>query len=357
VSLNIMTDHPAILLLASIALIALAVLLLRPGFGYLWRWLRLLRSGRRVLVEDALKHLHDAEYTGRTATLQSLSGALEISGNRAADLAARLEAGGLIRSTATGLELTPEGRSDALRVIRIHRLWERFLADRTGLEESVWHREADRREHRTTTEQVTQLAARLGDPRFDPHGDPIPTAAGEMPPRRGQPITALAPGETAVVVHVEDEPHAIYAQLLAQEIRPGVPVRLLDSTPERLRLEADGEEHVLAPVVAANVWVTRLEKPEAAEEQAGPVEHLADLKIGEEAVIIGLSRACRGVERRRLLDLGIHPGATVRAELTAVTGDPTAYRVCGAMIALRAEQARQIRITRAESPSVEARSA
>jgi DtxR family Mn-dependent transcriptional regulator len=285
--------------------------------------------------------------------LQSLSGALEISGNRAAALVAGLEAGGLIRSTATGLELTPDGRSDALRVIRIHRLWERFLADRTGLEESVWHREADRREHGMTSEEVAQLAARLGDPRYDPHGDPIPTAAGEIPPRRGQPITALEPGKAAVVVHVEDEPEAIYAQLLAQEIRPGVTVRLLELRAERIRLEADGEEHVLAPVVAANIWVTPFEKLEAREEPTGPVEHLADLRTGEEAVILGLSRACRGVERRRLLDLGIHPGATVRAELTAPAGDPTAYRVCGAMIALREEQARHIRVTRHEHPAVE----
>jgi DtxR family Mn-dependent transcriptional regulator len=352
-----MSDQPAILLMLAVAVIAIAVLLLRPGFGYVWRWLRLVRNGRRVLVEDALKHLHDAEYTGRPATLQSLTGALEISGNRAADLAAGLEAGGLVRSTVSGLELTPEGRSDALRVIRVHRLWERFLADRTGLEESHWHREADRLEHRMTSEEVTRLAARLGDPRFDPHGDPIPTAAGEIPPRRGQPITALEPGAAAVVVHVEDEPEAIYAQLLAQDIRPGVPVRLLDSAVERIRLEVDGEEHVLAPVVAANVWVTPLEKPQAEEEPAGPSENLTDLKPGEAAVIVGLSRACRGIERRRLLDLGIHPGANVRAELTAPSGDPTAYRVCGAMIALREEQARHIRVTRGQDPAVEAKSA
>jgi len=294
-------------------------------------------------MEDALKHLHDCEYVGRTATLQSLSGALEISGQRATELAARIEAGGLLRAGGRGLELTSEGRRYALKIIRTHRLWERFLADRTGLSEKDWHREADLREHRLSSAEVARLARRLGDPRFDPHGDPIPTAAGEIPPRRGQPLPALAAGTGAVIVHVEDEPEAIYAQLLAQGLRAGMQIRILDASPERIRLEADGEEQVLAPVVAANVWATPL-REEA--EFTGPHERLSEIGAGEDATVVGLARACRGLERRRLLDLGIRPGATVRAEYSAPGGDPTAYRVCGAMIALRREQAQQIQVTR-----------
>ncbi|MBN2492661.1 MAG: DtxR family transcriptional regulator [Planctomycetes bacterium] len=338
-----MAEHPVLLLLGAALSVALALLFFRPRQGLVFRWIRLSRSGRQVLMEDALKHLHDCEYVGRTATLHSLSGALETSGHRAADLAAHLEAGGLVHTSDRGLELTSEGRRYALKVIRTHRLWERFLADRTGLSEKDWHREADLREHRLGPAEVARLARRLGDPRFDPHGDPIPTSRGEIPPRRGRPLPALAAGTAAVIVHVEDEPEAVYAQILAQGLHAGTRIRILDASAERIRLESDGEEQVLAPVVAANVWATPL--PEDTE-FTGPHERLSALKTGEAATIVGLARACRGLERRRLLDLGIRRGAAVTAELRAPGGNPTAYRVCGAMLALRREQAEQIQITR-----------
>ncbi|MGD9375983.1 MAG: FeoA family protein, partial [Anaerolineae bacterium] len=76
------------------------------------------------------------------------------------------------------------------------------------------------------------------------------------------------------------------------------------------------------------------------------VEHLSDLEPGEKAVVAGLSPSCRGSERRRFLDLGILPGTAVEAEMISPSGDPTAYRVRGALLALRREQAEYIRITR-----------
>ncbi|RME45954.1 MAG: ferrous iron transport protein A [Caldilineae bacterium] len=60
-----------------------------------------------------------------------------------------------------------------------------------------------------------------------------------------------------------------------------------------------------------------------------------------------MTRACRGAERRRLMDLGILPGTLIRAEMVSPSGDPTAYRIRGALIALRKEQADRIYITRA----------
>jgi len=232
--------------------------------------------------------------------------------------------------------LTADGRSYALRVIRIHRLWERFLADHTGVSESQWHHEADRKEHELTPEQADVLSAELGHPVFDPHGDPIPTPDGEMPGRRGLPLSALNPGATARIVHVEDEPDAVYAQLVAARLYPGTTVRVLEHTRDRMRIEADLQEHVLAPVVAANLSVEPIGD---ALDAAAPDNRLSSLAIGQEATVVDISAACRGVERRRLLDLGIVPGTLVRAELESAGGDPIAYRIRGAMIALRKDQA------------------
>jgi DtxR family Mn-dependent transcriptional regulator len=242
----------------------------------------------------------------------------------------------LITRAAQGIRLTEEGRSYALRIIRIHRLWERFLADRTGIAETEWHHEADRQEHLITTEQAEALSAQLGHPLYDPHGDPIPTPQGEMPQSRGMALSSLQPGATARIVHVEDEPDVVYRQLIAARLHPGVTIRVLEHTPDRMRIEAEMQEHLLAPVVAANLTVEPI--GDLMEANAAD-SRLSSLTIGQEATVVDIAAACRGVERRRLLDLGVVPGTVVRADLESASGDPVAYRIRGALIALRRDQA------------------
>jgi len=145
-------------------------------------------------------------------------------------------------------------------------------------------------------------------------------------------------------VHVEDEPREIYDQLLAEGLHPGMRVRVLEHDARRIRFEADSEEHVLAPVFAANL--SAMELPETEEEAPGTFERLSGLELGQRAVVVGISGLCHGQPRRRLLDLGIVPGTVVTAELRSPSGDPTAYRIRGAMIALRREQADLIHVER-----------
>jgi len=322
----------------------LAALLFWPVSGLWWSWRHGRRSSERVLIEDALKHVHDCDYHGQPCTLASLSGALELGGGHAARLVARLERLHLVESRGSNYRLTPDGRREALRAIRLHRLWERYLADETGLDPSEWHAQAEIREHRMSAAEAESLASRMGDPRYDPHGDPIPTASGEIAPPRGMPLTQLAIDRPAEIVHVEDEPREIYEQLLAEGMHPGMRVRVLERDARRIRFEADAEEHVLAPVFAANL--SAMELPETEEEAPGTFERLSGLDLGQRAVVVGISRVCRGQPRRRLLDLGIVPGTVVTAELRSPSGDPTAYRIRGAMIALRREQADLIHVER-----------
>jgi DtxR family Mn-dependent transcriptional regulator len=330
------------------ATLAAAVLLFWPPRGLAWRWRRALEASDRVRVEDALKHLWDGEYRRRPASLESLAGALGLSGRRAADVVERLERLELVAHDAGGLRLTGAGRHAALKVVRVHRLWERYLADETGLVATEWHAEAERREHRTSDGEAERLADRLGNPRFDPHGDPIPTGELELPAYHGVPLPSLAEGSEAAVVHVEDEPEAVFAQLAAAGLGPGMRVRVLERTPHRIRLAADAEEVVLAPVVAANVTVV----PFAGTEGAAPPATLSSLATGERAEVVGIAPGCRGVQRRRLLDLGLVPGTEVTSELRSPGGDPTAYRVRGALLALRREQADLVHVR----PLVRARS-
>jgi DtxR family Mn-dependent transcriptional regulator len=327
------------------ALVAAAFWLFWPVSGLYWRWSRFRRYSDRTLVEDALKHLYDCEARRHPGTVHSLSGALGISGHRLAEVVARLEQLKLAESEGGVYTLTTEGRTYALRIIRVHRLWESYLSDDTGFDASEWHLQAEHREHTTTEEEAEALSARMGHPRFDPHGDPIPTSSGEIVPPPGQPLSDLRPGQVGRIVHLEDEPQEIYAQLLAESLYPGMQVRIFEVSAERIRFEAEGEEHVLAPVVAANLSVQTLPEEEEVEEV---FERLSALDPGERATVVGLSSACRGAERRRFLDLGIIPGTEVVAELRSAGGDPTAYRIRGAVIALRRDQAEFIHVVRPE---------
>ncbi|MFH1570033.1 MAG: FeoA domain-containing protein [Gemmatimonadota bacterium] len=336
---------PATALLGALALGAAAAVLLWPRRGLVWRWVRLRQLDERVLVEDAVKHIYHCEERQQTATVESLSGALGISCDRAAALVERLVERDLARDAGTEYRLTPDGTDSALHVIRVHRLWERHLAERTGVDPAQWHREAHHWEHRLSPEEVETLAAQMGHPTFDPHGDPIPTAQGELPRVQGRPLSALAAGERGAIAHIEDEPDAVYAQLVAEGLHPGMEIHVAHSTPTQVRFWAGGGEHVLAPLLAANVTVAELERPPRPEEVAER-DTLASLEPGERASVTRLSRACRGLERRRLMDLGIVPGTSVSVAMRSPGGDPTAYRVRGAMVALRREQARQVLVER-----------
>lgn len=335
--------------ITSIVLIAPGILaaafFLWPKTGLFWKWRRGRRVNVRVLMEDALKHLYDQEYKELKCTLQSAAGALSITTDEAAKLLARLEAIKLVASRDEGFRLTTEGRSYALRIIRIHRLWERYLADETGLSATEWHREAEKQEHILTGADADELAAKMGDPIYDPHGDPIPTASGKLPPKKGKPLTDLAEGEFGSIIHLEDEPSTIFAQLAAEGLNPGMQIRVLEKTPKRIHFIADGEEIVLAPVVAANVTITPLLKEEVTD---GPHDSLTSLNIGEAGKVTRISRACRGQQRRRLMDLGVLPGTVITAKMRSAGGDPTAYDIRGATIGLRNEQAEMIHIRRIE---------
>lgn len=327
--------------LFSLALIILVVgVIFWPKLGLYSRWRHVRTLDERVLIEDALKHLYGSGMRQRKPTLQSLAGAAGISPNRAAHLVERLSELELVELHNGDIHLTPEGETYALNVLRAHRLWERYLAEKTGFDESEWHEQADLREHTLSEEDLVALSSELGHPRHDPHGDPIPTATGDMVYHGGKALNGMEPGRPLQIVHLEDEPEAVYAQLMAEGLYPGMRLQLLEATPTRVRFWADGREHVLAPIAAANVSVRPLSQAERVDDL--PSRHLDSLQPGETAAVVRLSSRLRGVERRRLLDLGILPGTKITAEMASPSGDPVAYRIRGALIALRRQQARLI---------------
>jgi DtxR family transcriptional regulator, Mn-dependent transcriptional regulator len=269
-------------------------------------------------------------------------GALHIKDDSATELLSGMEHNRLVSYGEGRLSLLPAGRELALHIVRAHRLWESYLADQTGVEEAHWHRLAEQKEHSISPEQAVDLEARLGNPILDPHGDTIPAPGGDLVADLGHPLNTAPLNIPLEIVHIEDEPDAVYRQILALGLRPGMRICVFVKESDCVRIWSEGRELALAPILANNIAFVPV--PGATAADLVEEEYLSDLELGEEAKVISLSVACRGAERRRLLDLGFVPGTPIEVEMISPAGDPIAYRVRGTVIALRQEQAGVIRI-------------
>jgi len=293
----------------------------------------------QVLIQDTLKLLAEGEHEESRVTPDVLASRLAIARDQVDGVLRNLASADLIESGS--LKLTASGREYALHVLRAHRLYETYLARKTGVRESQWHARANIEEHKLSAADVEKLARDLDYPRFDPHGDPIPTAAGDMPARRGGPLADYPAGWEGRVVHVEDEPPRLYALIAAASIAPGTELRIVAKDDHELRVHAEGRDFSFPVDVAGQITVVPLADEERFDES---VRRLYSLVDGEQASVVRLSPLCRGLERSRLLDLGLVPGTVVSVDLVSPAGSPIAYRIRGASIALRREQAERVLI-------------
>ena len=328
-----------------ILLIAVGALFL-PQYGLYWRFRRRRWLHSRQAIDDALAHLHQFQHDGRQASVESLSNTLGTSTKHTLTLVDRMAQLDLVVMTGQGMRLTAAGHRWALQIVRAHRLFERYLADETSVPREKIHAHAHQLEHTVTEAQVDKMDADMGHPTFDPQGDPIPNAAGDMKEIESRKLVDWPAGEPAQIVHIEDEPPEVYAQIIAEDLHPGMIITIVDMSPVRVVIGTPEAQHVLAPVVAANISVR--EAPTDTNEPAGVP--LTTLEHGEQGRVIGLSPACQGLTRRRFLDLGLTPGARIERVMQSAFSDPTAYSVRNTLIALRREQSDLIRIERPAQP-------
>ncbi|TKB10405.1 metal-dependent transcriptional regulator [Desulforhopalus sp. IMCC35007] len=293
----------------------------------------------QTLIQHTLKFLAECEYEGLSASAETIAGKLTLPPGQVDQLLQDLREAELLEVDC--FELTASGREYALHVLQAHRLYETYLARKTGLPESVWHKLADEREHALSKDDVKKLAEELGHPRFDPHGDPIPTSTGEMPVKRGKSLVEYPANWAGRVVHIEDEPSNLYSRIAEAGITTDTVLRIERRNENEMHIRVEGEAFIFHDTVAAQITVVELEAGETYDDS---VERLSSLRIGEKAEIIGMSSLCRGLERNRLLDLGVVPGTVTTAELMNPSGSPVGYRLRGACIALRKQQADHIRI-------------
>lgn len=293
-------------------------------------------------MEDALKHLLDCDESGRGATVESLAGAMSQPRTLAAETLGHLRGRGLATAADDVHHLTEEGRLYAVQVVRTHRLYETWLARTTSTPAVDWHREAHKVEHHLQAAEVDAMADRLNNPRFDPHGDPIPTREGSLPKRALTSLASWPDGLSAHIAHIEDEPESLFRQAEALGFAPGTRIEgschLADGS---IECRVEGRRLTIPAAVATLIHVTGIG---ADDTEDVALTRLSDLPVGGEAVVHGLSPSCIGPERRRLLDLGVGPGTIIRCEFAGPFGSPRCYDIRGALIALRDYQAERILI-------------
>jgi DtxR family Mn-dependent transcriptional regulator len=130
-----------------------------------------------------------------------------------------------------GVQLAKAGKKRALEVIRHHRLIETFLHLVLGYPWDEVHEEAERLEHFISERFEERIAAKLGNPEFDPHGHAIPALDGSLPGQEPQALSQLRPGQAAKVASVSDKDPEMLRYLAAQGIRPGVKLTISEQLP------------------------------------------------------------------------------------------------------------------------------
>ncbi len=316
------------------AVLVIIILIQTVLIAWLWRRNRRVILGLDEVAEDALKVLYHLSRQKSPVKRFELVRGAELQPARLPAIIEEMVRRKWITVDGEDLLILPPGERRAIELIRAHRLWERYLAEKEGMALNALHEEAMRREHLTSPEEADRLADELGNPQFDPHGDPIPQRDG---------VYWVADGGIALdrwpekrigqVIHVEDEPAALFSQLALLGLTPGAQVEIDEREPNRVLLWSGRRRIALSPAAAASVFVT-----EAPAEQIP----LSEIEIGQAARILHLGNTQK--IDQTLEKAGLCEGAEIAAIRADPLGDPVFFQLNQHVIPLTRVQANQIQV-------------
>jgi DtxR family transcriptional regulator, Mn-dependent transcriptional regulator len=204
-------------------------------------------------VEDYVKAVYMLEQHDGSASTAALAARLEVTPAAVSGMLRKLAALGLVEHEPYhGVHLTDRGRLVALEVVRHHRLLELFLVESLGMGWDEVHAEAEVLEHVLSEELEELIAAKLGHPTLDPHGDPIPSrelAINDDVESRD--LYQLEPGARGTLVRVSDDDPEMLRFLTERGITPGTRLEVIDRQPFEgpLTVRVGDEMHVLGAVL------------------------------------------------------------------------------------------------------------
>jgi DtxR family Mn-dependent transcriptional regulator len=211
-------------------------------------------------VQDYLQTIFRLQTIESPVSTTMLARELRVKPASASGMMRKLHADGLVEHVPyRGVVLTESGEREALRMLRRHRLWERFLTDVLGMSWDEVHEEAHRLEHATSERVADRIAEVMNNPATDPHGQPIPARNGTLPPRSHLALTDAERGQTVRIVEVPDTGPETLQLLSRLDLIPGTEVVVLDEAgPDSLLHIRVGElDRTLERELARQVLVVR----------------------------------------------------------------------------------------------------
>ena len=206
-------------------------------------------------IEDYLKtiyKLHDGEVVSKI----EIARALDVSSASVTNMVKRLDGMGLVTNQPYhGVSLTDAGKKIALEIIRHHRLLETYLREIMGYDWEKMHDEAEKLEHHISEEFEDRLDEMLGYPTHDPHGDPIPSRDGDIPPRSMSPLTQFSEGESVLIQQLPNSDPVILTRLETMGLLPKTRVMIVknNSEPDSITVQIGNDECVLEYAQASRI--------------------------------------------------------------------------------------------------------
>jgi DtxR family Mn-dependent transcriptional regulator len=215
-------------------------------------------------IEDYLKAVYALTRQGEQASTSALAGALGVQPSSVTGMVKRLAEQELLEHVPyRGVHLTQAGQREALRILRRHRILETYLTERLDYAWDDVHDEAERLEHAASDRLIEAMAGALDDPSHDPHGAPIPTAAGEIEATDVTTLADAAAGEVVLIRAVQDEDPARLRFMEARGLLPGVRVELVALQPFEgpltLRVGETRDTQVVGRELARRIFIARPE--------------------------------------------------------------------------------------------------
>jgi DtxR family Mn-dependent transcriptional regulator len=183
-------------------------------------------------IEDYLKTILELGADDTPAQTTAIAESLSVAPPSVSGMLKRLAEAGLIdHEPYKGVVLTAGGRRAALKVVRRHRILESYLMSKLGYDWDTVHDEAERLEHAASDELIDRMAMALGNPRYDPHGAPIPTTGGEIERPNHVPLTEVPVGSSAELRMVSDKDPDRLRYLASLGLKLGATFKVLSRQP------------------------------------------------------------------------------------------------------------------------------
>jgi DtxR family Mn-dependent transcriptional regulator len=214
-----------------------------------------------ISVQEYLRAIYRLQVGQAPVSTTELATYLGVAPASVTGMVRRLDREGLVEHVPyQGVTLTASGRHEAIRLVRIHRLWEVFLAEVLGISWDEVHAEAHRLEHATSDRLADRLAAFLDEPQTDPHGQRIPSREGALPERQSLPLSRVEAGGRVTLIEVPDGDPELLRYLGDLALYPGAEIRVVAVAPfdGPLTIRLDKGEHVLGRALAAQLLVTEI---------------------------------------------------------------------------------------------------